>query len=473
MSLLPTYQSDIVWLGNNSESSCEICLCSTTLSGQITVSGANADAGSVIDPSDPVSGGIGKINVTGIANGQSVGVYVGGTLFDTVTLYTKPAAGETFSIVASGCFGRNSPFPPAQHIARLAPDCRLFVSLGDDPYIEVPETGGTTTYWGETLRGVSQTLPLGTGLSTDKSAAFRASVHAHYRSGKREPAMRKALSFPSRFIRDDHTWPGNNRAGNFLGVVGSTDPATTGINFYYEFCADESEAAHYNAICDDVSNYWFIGNPPCNDAQRDPNWPASQSRWFRERYGDAEIWYLDIASYHDRLGAASPRLAIPTLCEEWLLDTMQASTATWKIVMNAREMYSDQDGWEWAPEQRDRIMAEWVAQSGWAVRGAVVCPTADNHMGGVKRTSGYVELVGCPGGIGVRPRPDGYIANETFKDGGYITSTAEENKYMTILRVNGSERLDLKLVNHRGNVRWHGYLLPGDMTVRRERRSVA
>lgn len=472
MSLTPAIQNDIVWLGDNDTSSCEICLCSTSLSGEITVSGASADPGDTVDPSDPVSGGLGKIRCTSISNGQTVSVYVGGQFFDTVELVTKPAADETFSIIASGCFGRTSPFPPAQHIPRLAPDARLFVSLGDDPYIEVPETGGTTTYWGETLRGVSQTLPLGTGLSTDKSAAFRASVHAHYRSGKREPAMRRALALPSRFVRDDHTWPGNNRAGNFLGSVGAVDPADVGVNFYYAFCADESEAAHYNAICDDVSNYWFIGNPPCNDLKRDPNWPASQSRWFRETYGAAEIWYLDIASYHDRLGAASPRLAIPTLCEEWLLDTMQASTATWKLIMNAREWWSDQDGWEWAPEQRDRITNAISAQSGWAVQTAVVSLTADNHMGGVKRISNLIEIVGCPGGIGVRPRPDGYIDNETFKDGGYITNVDEANRFMSVVRVHGSERLDLKLINHRGHARWHGYLLPGDSEIRRDSRKV-
>lgn len=476
MAAAPLNPLNIVHLADNSATSCKIFVCCNSTTGVLTavVNGVTYTAtGDSLDYTDASNVGIGIVECTGVNNGDVASVYVGGTLIDSIPLVTKPTDDDTWSLVASGCFGIYSVFPSGLTIPAVAPDARLFISLGDAPYLDAPETGATITRQLETLTGVSHTAPLGTGTSGAKDLAFSASIHAHCRAMHRDPGMRTANRLPTRKIRDDHEFPGNNRAGNFLGTVGGVGDANIGINFYYAFCANETEAAHYNALCDEASNLWYVGNPSNNDSNRDPNWPPEQSRWYRERYGSVEIFYIDIASYRDPYVTASPRNALHPTEETWLLESLAASTATWKILATAREMYSDQDGMEWAPEQRDRIMAAIAAQSGWAVTGAVVAVTADNHMGGVKQTTGYIELVGCPGGVEVRPRPDGYIAHETFKDGGYITSIAENNKYMSVIRVYGTERLDMMLVNDQGQTRWHGYLLPGDMEVRRERRGVA
>lgn len=359
----------LFWNGHVTETTAVVCV-QSDVSGTVEVNGVTAVADTAVDDGNVA------ITLTGMSAGQSYPyeVRINGALVGTGEVRTAPAAGESFSVVAFSCLAQEYDWPwPDLHTQH---NVRALVSLGDWPYIDHPVNGTSKSYWDQpAVQGMSWFLRDNPGAT---EAQKRANYWAHCKQARATFGMQNMLrSCAVYHAMDDHEYIGNNDPF-YAGSLG-----VTGANFYVSgLFANDAAAAAFANLCEDWLRSYWKGHPQNTDAGADPTKPWL---YYRFRLGDAEFWVTN--SYHwddgvTQLGATQ---------QQWLIDTIQSSTAPYKIWM----LTPGGTGFPSVIGDLDDIIAQIDGH------GLTCVIVGDQHMPHVRRRGGVTFINTSPVGQGI------------------------------------------------------------------------
>lgn len=461
-------KTHLAWHGRATDSTVQICAMAVDANGALTavVNGLTYPLAPAVAPTltasttlgDGNNFGVGSITVTGLApNSRTPAtVYIGATAIATMSLRTRPSVGDAFTLIASGCTDDTHTSPWGDSVRRRFPNACAFFGLGDQVYPDSPEGGGTVTaQWNETYQQTSldvyNATPSGAGTSAAKDTAYVSGILAHHRVYHRALGVTELMHTMEYFeLPDDHDqYCGNDRAEGFIGSTGDT-----GWNYYQDICVDQDDALHYQGLGDEVRKVVNLQNVPNTDSGADPAWPSSPHPYWRTTYGDVEVFCLDLCTYRQSpdLHPAEVITALGTLQYNWIVEKAHASTAAVLVMMMPKELWSVQDGWKWAPEERAAFIA---AMSN--IQKPIIYLSADTHLGSIHIENDVVCVTACPAGVGIKNRPNGMEnSQEKWRDLGLKTDTTRGRYFYAALeRFPGEGRTRVSLVSHTGEIPWY------------------
>lgn len=399
---------------------------------------STADALTVRSFNASATDGVGVIDVTGIGAGSySASIRLDGTEYDTLTIPPCPLAGDTFSIAWGSCITASVGFQSAKYIADVIRPAAFFAQ-GDWPY-----TTSSAAKWGETPGGTSGALPY--DIENYYTLHRQLLRHPHLNHlGRRVPFYYQA---------DDHEWPGNDwdhtvtqaNSGTPMGASDQDD-------------VDDAFLAGLYAV-----RAYAKGNPDNPDSGIDAN-----ALYTRFTIGDAEFFILDGISYRDALTTTDAYPAKTMLGDTqtaWLLDSLENSTATWKVIVSNKKTYrcTPDNGDTWGfnyTAHRDYILAQIAARS---VTG-VIWIAGDRHIPDVMGTDSHACVNACP--ISVEYTVDGqgttYPTGIRWKLlGATGVLPAWRYGHYGVLTFHGSEYVEAKIMNTANRRDWGGRINAG------------
>ena len=410
-----------------------------TANGLVTVQcNGQIYSGDTIDTA--VNDGCGVCTVTGLASGTSYqfSLYVGGDLIVTATLKTLPATGSTFTLGFGTCSNYNREQMPLHGLLKYAPDLIGFAWLGDQIYADAPKSGASYTGYGETILRVESDSPL-------DEATTMAQLYSHYRlywKNLGNQAMHHAC--PNWFVGDDHDHgPGNDWDWTIANANANVVWATT-----------QQQVDDMGAWCNTAFRAYCKGNPDLVNLYYKVSINA-----------DCDAWFVDGVQYRDAVDDTGTTCLGATQLA-WLLDGLAASTATWKLVMCTKNLYGGADDFTHYPAERAVIEDTILAAAGWAKPGGVVWLSGDIHYPYASYNVSKKLLNVCSSPIGAETKStvvDGFLSNMIYKSTGYFSTGATDvDSYQAtgFVRVEGSNKLTVGLVDPAGNVRWSTSLEP-------------
>jgi hypothetical protein len=267
---------------------------------------------------------------------------------------------------------------------------------------------GAKTYFGVNRDGLSpfirdriDTVAAGVVADYDYTDAGEiALIKNNYYAGMRQfrmtPGVKSIIRrYQTAWQADDHERPGDD--------INRDDIA--GCNQNRTIVANTAQLGQVMDICREAFTPYFRGNPANSDANRDMNYPDNEQTYFRVRVSDdVELFFLDTTDYKtSEADAAAVRKVIGATQSAWLKTQIEASTATFKIIVSPTPLHAVQ--WSLASEntdphpniagpgdagERDVIMQYLDDLTG------VVCVAGDLHHACLAILNGVACLSMCP-----------------------------------------------------------------------------
>lgn len=410
------------------------------------------------------------VEFTGLTPGQQYAYTVNGTAGGV--LRTLPAAAP-YWIALSSCWAiakvdtlalalLNPPTagPQAALWAEIRQCLVAFFGLGDMVYMNANGT----------VNGVALTLLDGGTLTNGKDVALRRAYYraAHQHGGRRE-LMR---SVPSYILKDDHEYDPDNACYSTAWLLRQYGGSPTGTDLTEVWTA-----------CSTAWREFAIGNPPREIASG----VLGGADCFRVKIGSAEIWCTDLIHERDDTAVTDgpSKRMMSAAQEEWLLSTMAASTAPFKVWACTKQFVSscgrNADGWdnlagatsEGYQNQLQRILADPRFP-----RAGCLSVTGDEHLrsdlwiedGQLGETHAALSQISAgPATIAVITDPEDGLAYRTgVRDKERDTSgnaNRGENNYV-LLRVLAG-RVERYVLGARYGLRYAGHIGLTDNAVRR------
>lgn len=398
----------------------------------VTIALPHGNFSTTVDPL--VEDGTGSITVTGLS-GDTAGTINGAP----ITVKTSPALPVIAFPSCSNMVTRNRD-EWAAYLQGLGVNITVFT--GDMPYTDL----AATTWFGVT------TVAIGASVAVNTSANYA----AHYKQLRRFPAVRSLLQSSLLYATyDDHE------------VINNWDWTVSRANTFGTLAADATDV---RAVYDRAMAAWEWYNARGNQVPEglDTN-PATH--YSTCRHGPSEIFILDSLSHKSPVTAADDgdKYMIGPLQEAALIAGVNGSTATYKIIVSGKQLYSNADantdgytardinlGYT---TQRDRILAAIASTAG------VVWVSGDDHAATVvdNTTSGCLMLSGCPVGTSNQAGGSGagYETGVVFKGFGYAGDPpANQTQYSTnVIRLLSSGELSLEVHDiNRRTIWWQKYM---------------
>lgn len=410
----------------------------STVNGVMSVvANGQTYTGDTLDTS--VDDGCGVVELTGLSpdTAYEYTVYAGTTEIGSGELHTMPPTGSTFTLGFGTCAWFIIGPTPLLALIEKFPDLRGFGWLGDQVYTSMPEGGGSVTTYGETVRAVEYINPTDEAVSKDM-------IFKYYRAYWQQSGTRQILKrMANWFVGDDH----DHNVGNDWD-----NTRIDTVNYFHTWTASLSEALDMNQWHDDCLRAYCKGNP---------NWP---NFYFNVRINDdVELIFIDCVAYRDASDGTGTTIMGATQ-KQWFKDTLEQSTATFKIVMSNKNLWGGADDWSKYPTEQAEIVSFIGNMSGWAVPGGVIWCSGDIHYPYVSYLeSACVNICSSPLATGYAVPGDGFGGNRIWKSNGYPSNATNGGKFKTAayIRVHGSERLEFGLIDEQGNTRWSGNVYPG------------
>jgi alkaline phosphatase D len=197
-------------------------------------------------------------------------------------------------------------------------------------------------------------------------------------------------------------WARNLTAPGIRDVLGTT--ASVWAWDDHEFTNNLDPVADADKL--ELGRAAFFANTPVRQTEASPD-----RLWRRVRLGKAaEVFVLDCRT--ERVAEAGVYLSEEQLA--WLIDGLQTSTATWKLVMNSVPIanldgtvwdlsLALEDRWEGFPDQRQRLIDALAGVRGVAfLSGDIHCPVLA-RLDDAGPGAGIWDIIGGPGGSRLNP----------------------------------------------------------------------
>lgn len=336
-----------------------------------------------------------------------------------------------------------------------------FVSLGDWFYCDRTDT----------VHGVALSRIDGGTLANAKSLTVRRDYHRA--SGLTRGRMELQRSVPTYLVKDDHEYDPDNAS-------------------YSVDWLDDQFAASAPHTAQDLTDVWTAAATPWrewtqgNPAREVASGILDGPDCYRVRIGPLEIWCTDLIHERDYTGTVDgpTKRVMSALQEEWLLSTMAASTAQFKLWASSKQFISscgrNSDGFtdlggtgRGYRNQLTRILTD-----ARFPRSACLSVTGDEHLRSDMMVSAgqfggshaaISQISAGPATIEVITNPnDGLTYRAGVRDKERDVSTAArrgENNYV-LLRVL-ADRVERYVLGSRYGLRYMGYVGTQDNLVRR------